>query len=215
MGANNDDFRGQIYYHGTPHVFNPGDELLPPATRGGSASADPTKVYASKDLYVAKFMAWEQNNYNGNNFDDEKFPEGTEPPEHVYRVTPIDPTEKLQPHSSLTHVPRPDLPWGSARARDVVSKVGFRVLSQVQNPDEVLSRMREIADKKARDLNRRLVDVGKSRREGKLAPPPKGVDEMYRDAAVKRATKKKANKDLVNAMRKSRKFSAGNVSRAE
>lgn len=215
MGANNEDFKGQIYYHGTPHVFNPGDELLPPATRDGDASADPKKVYASKDLYVAKFMAWEQNNHNGNNFDDEKFPEGTKPPEHVYRVVPIDPNEKLQPHSSLTHVPRPDLPWGSANARDVVSGTGFRVLSKVQDPDKVVRLMREIANRKEEDLRKKDIDVDRSRREGRVVPPVKGMEEMMRGARMNRAKKKKENKDLVNAMRKSRRFSAGNVSKAE
>jgi len=218
MGASNDEFKGQVYYHGSPSTFNPGDEILPPAVTGAPATADPQKVYASKDHHVAKFMAWEQNNANGNNFDDEKFPEGTKPPEYVYRVTPLDPTERLEPHSSLNPIPRPDLPWGYGRARDVTSSTGFRVLSRVQDPDKVDRLTRQIANKKERELEDKGVNISASRAAGKIVDSyssTKAFQQMMREAKIRRAAKKKANKDLVNAMRKSRKFKPGNISRAE
>jgi hypothetical protein len=218
MGRNNDDFKEQIYYHGSPKEFNPGDKILPPVVTGVLASADPQKVYASKDHYVAKFMAWEQNNANGNNFDSEKFPEGTKPPEHVYRVTPLDPTERLEPHSSLTHVPRPDLPWGYGRAQDVISRTGFRVLSRVQDPDKVDRLTRQIANKKEKEADARGVDTSASLRSGKIVyaySDTKAFQQMRRDALMRRAAKKKANKDLIRATRKNRRLSGENPSQSD
>lgn len=201
----NEEFKNSALYHGTPHVFKPGDEILPAKKIGKKGSAESNLAYASKDFPVAKFMAWEQNNFNGSNF----HPDAPEPPEHVYRVEPLDPSEKLGSHSSLMHVAQPDTETGYGKARDVTSRVGFRVLSKVQDPEKLNDMLRVKAGK----TNKKFEDAGGEVRGGKVS-----YDKRYADYLAERTrkidTREAQQKFLKNATKKSRKSRYGNTSRA-
>lgn len=142
-GANNAR-DNEVLFHGTPEEFAPGDIVLPASKIGKSASANPDVAYATPSLYVAKFMAWEQNNHNGSNFGS-----GEERrPENVYRVEPVDPEEKLRRSPVLSDPTLPPKEDGYPReAPQVVSRAGFRVLSKLQGVERTLqlkSRLRAI-----------------------------------------------------------------------
>jgi hypothetical protein len=80
-------------FHGTPDELNPGDIILPASKVDKHASADPEKAYATESPYVAKFMAWEQNNHRGENFREDT--DENPPVENVYHVEPVTPNEML------------------------------------------------------------------------------------------------------------------------
>jgi hypothetical protein len=127
-------------YHGTPEGFKPGDVILPASKVKKNPSADGDIAYASPDFGVAHFMAWEQNNHNGANFE-----EDATPPERVYRVEPADSSETLGIKANIMNpVFRPDLPSGYGTPREVTSKQGFRVVSEVQDPNAVTEKMHKV-----------------------------------------------------------------------
>lgn len=163
-------------FHGTPDELNPGDIILPANKVGKAASADPEKTYATDSPYVAKFMAWEQNNHRGTQHDEEK------PAENVYHVEPVDPEEELgfkpgivgDPTAEPVHrdaqgkvVPKPE-PYDphtvdvkeflgrlnlskTGEGNEYTSTSGYRVLSKMFDPERTIDlkrRLRRIEDAK-------------------------------------------------------------------
>jgi hypothetical protein len=139
----------EVLFHGSPEEFNPGDTILPASKIGKEASANPDVAYATPSLHVAKFMAWEQNNYNGANFEDNN----EEPPENVYRVAPVNPEEKMVRKGVLMDPTIPRDEKGYLRqSPEVRSSAGFKVLSKMQDPGRTI------------ELKRRLVQIDEDKK---------------------------------------------------
>ena len=135
-------------YHGSPHEFSPGDIILP-ASKVGKEPSSYDVAYATPDLNIAHFMAWEQNNHNGNNFNDVNYGEDNPPPEHVYEVEPVDPKENL-----FTDKVSSRRQWDdrkavnyAVRGSEVLSKQGFKVIGKVPYLDKIEHHMRNLENK--------------------------------------------------------------------
>lgn len=151
-------FHESHLYHGTPEEFAPGDIIKPASEVGKPASNRSDVAYATPDIYTAKFMAWEQNNFNGENFKEDS---QTNPPtENVYRVEPVDPTDTKRQIGVKQWVPHRLLGAGTI-SDEITSPSGFRVLSRVQHPQEIINRIWEMNN---RDPKRR--GYGRNQRGG-------------------------------------------------
>jgi len=144
---------GETLFHGTPHEFQSGDVVLPAKDVGVQASADKAAAYATPSLYTAKFMAWEQNNHNGENWRDDV--KENPPTENVYRVEPVDEDEEL-PRRRVLLDPTAEIDRRGmiGDSDEVVSKKGFKVLSKVQFPEKTIGLKKFLRnnDKKALEL---------------------------------------------------------------
>lgn len=196
-------FHESRLYHGTPEEFAPGDIIKPAEAVGKRASNDPSVAYASKDFSVAKFMAWEQNNFNGENF--RKDSQTNPPTENVYRVEPVDPAEQLGEHSSLSQAIRIDLPEGLGPARDVTSTTGFRVLSKVQNPNRlhilnnlISSRLRNESSENAEQQER--LEQWEKEKIKRTADAVRVNRKSYK--AMSRAANRAGTRGTLEALRK-------------
>jgi hypothetical protein len=133
-------FHESHLYHGTPEEFAPGDVILPANQVGKPPSNRGDVAYATPDIHTGNFMAWEQNNHNGENFKDDS--EGSAPKTNLYRVEPVDPSSTTRKRGVLSHSRRL---FGAGRESDeVTSPKGFRVLSKVNDPAAIISKIQKI-----------------------------------------------------------------------
>jgi hypothetical protein len=186
---------GKYLYHGTPHGFNPGDVILPAKSIGKRASSRDDVAYASPDFGVAKFMAWEQNNHNGENFREDA--DENPPSERVFRVAPVDNSEKLGFTDDVIHTMRPELPEGMGMGREVTSAKGFTVLSEVNDPDALKQKFFETYRRKERAIrvanNAELEKYTRTAR-GKGYTERKSRNKLFGEAIGKSALAKAAGK---------------------
>lgn len=97
MGRNNKDFKGQILYHGTPAVLNPGDVIH--AGEEGQAFATPNLEEAHQ---YGAIQAYRRSNLKDNTH-------------HVYEVEPIGEVEVKYPDSDSPY-------YGSKEGLKVIRK---------------------------------------------------------------------------------------------
>jgi len=133
-------FHESHLYHGTPEEFSPGDIIKPAEQVGKRASNDASLAYATPDIHTANFMSWEQNNFNGENWRDDV--EKNPPRRNVYRVEPVDPSDLTRKNGVMSTAIR--LNGAGTVSDEVMSPSGFRVLSKVQYPEEIINKIFEM-----------------------------------------------------------------------
>ena len=141
MGRNlRQTFHESHLYHGTPEELSPGDIILPADQVGKRPSNRGDVAYATPDIYTGNFMGWEQNNHNGKNFGEEA---KTNPPKtNLYRVEPVDPTDLKRNSGVLSNATR--LLGAGTVSDEVTSSAGFKVLSKVQHPQEIINKISDM-----------------------------------------------------------------------
>jgi hypothetical protein len=184
-------FHESHLYHGTPEEFAPGDVILPANQVGKSPSNRGDVAYATPDIHTGNFMAWEQNNHNGENFKDD-----SEPKTNLYRVEPVDPSSTTRRKGVLSHSRR--LLGAGRESDEVTSPKGFRVLSKVNDPNAIINKIQKINEE---DPNK---DGYPSTRAPRPAWESSGERETFSPYRLKQSRQWKKELDTRRAQKKAR-----------